>query len=185
MSGSFGRLDFQLMLLRRMADYQPGLVEDKVAELGLPRSAVRMANQRWQATIRSRSLPDGSERYRRVLGRPVAEFQREFGDAASEVTQWETDLWPPLLFEIIAVPGGPVLHEWLVRPEGCPAPALAGLADLRPWECVVADVERALHPVQHADDGTTSRWATWFRLSGSRYVARFAWGLLQVVELAH
>ncbi|MET4644182.1 hypothetical protein ABID95_003925 [Streptomyces atratus] len=33
----FGPLEFQLVLLRRMADHQPGLVEDARHELGLVR----------------------------------------------------------------------------------------------------------------------------------------------------
>lgn len=49
----FGPLDFQLVLLRRMADQQPGLVEDARHELGVPLAVMREANRRWQAMVRS------------------------------------------------------------------------------------------------------------------------------------
>jgi len=103
--GRFGRIDFQLMLLRRMADYQPGLVEDKIRELGFDRSEVRAAHRRWQEIVRSRSFPGGMARYRIVLGRPARTLERQFGDLTCEVTQWELELWPGLWFETIAVPG--------------------------------------------------------------------------------
>lgn len=170
------------MLLRRMADYQPGLVEDKVRELGLPRSAVAAAHQRWQAMIRSRSFPGGNDRFRRILGRPAAEFRRQLGDLTCEITQWEADLWPPLRFETVTLPGGPVLQQWLVRPGDCPPPAVASAADLRPWGCVVADVIRGLGPAERADDEPPSRWDAVFAVRGTRYRTRFAWGLLQAAE---
>ena len=44
---------FALVLLRRMADHQPGLVEDALRELGFGRSVMREANRRWQAMRRS------------------------------------------------------------------------------------------------------------------------------------
>lgn len=165
-----------------MADYQPGLVEDKIRELGLPRSAVRTAHQRWQAMIRSRSFPGGNDRYRRILGRPAAEFRRQHGDLTTEITQWEADLWPPLRFETVALPGGPVLQQWLVRPDDCPPPAIATAADLRPWQCTVADVIRALGPAVRAQDEPPSRWNGVFTVQGARCGTRFAWGLLQAVE---
>jgi len=57
--GRFGRIDFQLMLLRRMADYQPGLVEDKIRDLGFARSEVRAAHNRWQEIVPELSWRDG------------------------------------------------------------------------------------------------------------------------------
>ena len=46
-------LDFQLVLLRRMADHNPDLVEDARRELGASLADMREANKRWQAMIRS------------------------------------------------------------------------------------------------------------------------------------
>jgi hypothetical protein len=184
----FGRLDFELMLLRRMADHQPALVEDKVRGLGLTRADVRIANRRWQAMIRSRTFPADNRRYRLVLGNPVTVYEREFGDLRSEVTQWEMQLWPDYWFETIAIPGGcPVLQGWLVRAPGeAPPPEVRTVADLRPWGCVVAEVERWFGPVRHAEDNTPSRWSMVFAASeqtGKRhYLAKFSWGLLQAVE---
>src|SRR6185437_2756849 len=63
----FATVEFQLMLLRRMADYQPELVRQATAELGRPRSAVAEAHHRWQTMIRSRTFPVGLDRLRIVL----------------------------------------------------------------------------------------------------------------------
>jgi hypothetical protein len=185
-AGRFGRIDFQLMLLRRMADYQPGLVQDKLRDLGFARSEALAAHRRWQEIVRSRSFPAGMARYRLVLGRPAETHQRPFGDLSCQITQWKLELWPGLWFETIAVPGGAVVQEWLVRAGDCPAPELATVADLRPWGCVVGEVEQRFEAVRHSDDDAPTRWSTEFTaVSGdrpARYLARFTWGLLQTVE---
>ena len=185
--GRFGRIDFQLMMLRRMADYQPGLVEDKIRDLGFARSEVRAAHNRWQEIVRSRSFPGGMARYRIVLGRPARTLQHEFGDLSCEVTQWELELWPGLWFETIAVPGGAVVQDWLVRAGDCAPPELKTVADLQPWGCVVGEVERRFGAVRHSGDDAPTRWSTEFSAGGEsgppgRYLARFTWGLLQTVE---
>jgi hypothetical protein len=184
--GRVGRIDFQLMLLRRMADYQPGLVQDKLRELGFARSEARAAHQRWQEIVRSRSFPGGLARYRIVLGRPARAYQREFGDLSCEITQWELELWPGLWFETVAVPGGAVVQDWLVRAGDCAPPELATVADLRPWGCVVGEVERRFGAVRHAGDEAPTRWSTEFAAGDGpqpgRYLARFTWGLLQTVQ---
>ena len=51
--GPFTPLDFQLVLLRRMADHNPGLVEDARHALGVSIADMREANKRWQAMVRS------------------------------------------------------------------------------------------------------------------------------------
>jgi hypothetical protein len=57
------------------------------------------------------------------------------------------------------------------------------VADLRPWGCVVAEVERRFGAVRHSGDDAPTRWSTEFTAGGARrYLARFTWGLLQVVE---
>ena len=185
--GRYGRIDFQLMLLRRMADYQPGLVEDKLRDLGFARSEALAAHRRWQEIVRSRSFPAGMARYRIVLGRPARTLQRAVGDLSCEVTQWELELWPGLWFETIAVPGGAVAQDWLVRAGDCAGPELSSVADLRPWGCVVGEVERRFGAVRHFGDEAPTRWSTEFTAGGEsgrpgRYLARFTWGLLQTVE---
>jgi hypothetical protein len=177
----FGALEFQLMLLRRMADYQPDLAESAARSLGVPRLAVADANRRWQAMLRSRTFP-ADDRHRLVLGRPEMTFIRRFGAVDNEIAWWPLPLWPDLRFETISVPGGPVLQEWLVRPDPATRPALRTAADARPWSCVVADIEHAFAPVKHEDGDAPSRWSVAFTADDdARHLARFTWGLLQVV----
>jgi hypothetical protein len=183
---AFGILEFQLMLLRRMADDQPALVSEAVRSLGVPRLAVADAHRRWQAMIRSRTFPQGSARHRLILGRPETVFTRRFGALASEVAWWPLPLWPDLRFEAIALPGGPVLQEWLIRPDPATRPGLGTAAEARPWSCVIADLDHSFAPVQHEDGDAPSRWSAVFTASDGagvprRHLARFTWGLLQTV----
>src|SRR5215470_8676188 len=48
-----------LMLLRRMADYQPDLVAWAIAELGATPAQYRAAHNRWQSLLRARRAPSG------------------------------------------------------------------------------------------------------------------------------
>lgn len=172
------------MLLRRMADYQPVLVREAIAALGVPPLAAREANRRWQTMVRSRTFPEGLDRLRLILGPPETLFAREFGAAVHEVAHWRLPLWPELRYEAMVVPGGPSLQEWLVRPDPATRPALAAAADVRPWSCVVADLEHAFGPVEHEDGDAPSRWTVAFASPGGtgRYLARFTWGLVQTVS---
>jgi hypothetical protein len=182
----FGVTDFQLMLLRRMADDQPELAAAATASLGAPRSAMADATRRWQARLRAPGFPGGTRRYEIVLGPPAAAFTRPFGELDSEVTRWRLPLWPDLRYETISLPGGPVLQEWLIRPDPATRPALATAADARPWTCVVADLQHGFTDVRHEDGDAPSRWRVLFTAAGEagaprRYLARFTWGLLQSV----
>jgi hypothetical protein len=80
----FATLEFQLMLLRRMADYQPELVREATAALGVSRLALREASRRWQAMVRSATFPEGLDRLRLILGPPETLDLRRFGDAVHE-----------------------------------------------------------------------------------------------------
>lgn len=73
-SRPFGPREFQLVLLRRMADHQPELVEDARHELGASLSEMREANRRWQAMVRSARARGTLSRYRSVLGAPETVF---------------------------------------------------------------------------------------------------------------
>ncbi|GAA2951507.1 hypothetical protein GCM10011428_84130 [Streptomyces violaceus] len=128
----FTPLDFQLVLLRRMADHNPGLVEDARHELGVSLADMREANKRWQAMLRSpRSRPPLS-RYRSVLGAAESRTARRIGDLDCEAWLWPVPLWPALRFEVLTAPNGAVWNEWLVRAPGAEGPELHTLDDLTP-----------------------------------------------------
>lgn len=123
----FGPTEFQLVLLRRMADHQPDLVEDAVRALGATRTAMREANRRWQARAHARGGPGELARYRAALGEPVARRRVERYD--SEILQWELPLWPDLRWEVLVGPLGRRSPDvWgcgLVRAPGSPPPSCA------------------------------------------------------------
>ena len=178
----FARREFQLVLLRRMADYQPGLVEDAMRELGASRTEMREVNARWQRMLRSRSFPPGTRRHEAVLGPPAGTRRQRIGDAACDIAWWPPlSLWPGLRYEIMTAPGGPVVHEWLVRDEGAPAPRLEGVDDLVPWSCVVGDVDERFGTASHQDGDVPSRWHATLTTPDGTFAAHFVWGLLQRV----
>ncbi|PRH76109.1 hypothetical protein C6N75_27365, partial [Streptomyces solincola] len=142
----FGPREFQLVLLRRMGDFQPGLVEEARRELDASIAEMREANRRWQAMVRAPRGPGELSRYRRVLGEPESRARRTVGDLECEVLRWPVPLWPDLRFEVLAAPGGPAWNAWLVRAPGARGPELRTAADLRPWGCTVDEVARAFPP---------------------------------------
>ncbi|WP_433172028.1 hypothetical protein [Actinoallomurus sp. CA-150999] len=182
----FGRREFQLVLLRRMADYQPDLVASAVRSLDASRTEMRQVNARWQRILRSSRFPGGERRLRLVLGPPASEGDLRMGEVVCRTARWTLPLWPSLRFEALLGPEGSVLQEWLVRPETAVTPRLDTVADLAPWSCVVNDVAERFAPVQHQAETVPSRWHVAFSTpdgDGRRsYVAHFVWGLLQTVE---
>lgn len=189
----FGPEEFQLVLLRRMADHQPEPVSDALRALGASRARLREANRRWQAMIRSRSFPHGERRYRAVLGPPETVAERRIGDLACRELRWPLPLWPELRYEVMVAPapaggaggaGGQVWNEWLVRAAGAPAPLLRGCADLAPWCCTVDEVARAFAPARplEGDAPTRSRLLCTDPAGGQRFTAHFTYGLLQYVQ---
>ncbi len=180
----FARREFQLVLLRRMADYQPDLVAAAMRELGSSRTEMREVNARWQRILRSRRFPGGERRLRTVLGPPAGGADRRLGAVVCRSDWWPLSLWPDLRFEALIGPDGTVLHEWLVRPGDQPAPRLDGVEDLTPWSCVVGDVAERFAPAEHHADTLPSRWQVSFTAQGDAYVAHFVWGLLQAVSPA-
>jgi hypothetical protein len=181
----FGPADFQLVLLRRMADHNPGLVDDALRTLGASRTELREAHKRWQARLRSRTYPGGEGRYRVALGPPEAEVERRVGDLTCRALLWPVPLWPDLRFEVLCAPGGgTVWNEWLVRAPGAPAPDLRALEDLTPWSCTVDEAARAFAPARPLEGTAPTRWGLAFTApgrDGARHevVAEFTWGLLQ------
>ncbi|MEV1051318.1 hypothetical protein [Streptomyces sp. NPDC049887] len=179
---TFGPREFQLVLLRRMADHQPELVEEARRELGASAAGMREANRRWQAIVRSPRTRGALSRYRSVLGEPETTTRRRIGDLDCDALRWPVPLWPDLRFEVLAGPGGAVWNEWLVRARGAAGPDLLTADDLRPWCCTVDEVAAAFAPVRPMEGTAPTRWRLAFGVpDGRSCVAEFTWGLLQRV----
>ncbi|MFE8986825.1 hypothetical protein ACFYMI_03235 [Streptomyces collinus] len=184
----FAPLDFQLVLLRRMADHNPGLVEDARHELGVSIADMREANRRWQAMVRSPRSRAPLSRYCQVLGDPESRTPRRVGDLDCEAWLWPVPLWPSLRFEVLTAPKGAVWNEWLVRAPGTPGPELNTLDDLTPWSCTVDEAARAFAPARPLEGTAPTRWGLAFTApdaAGVRReaVAEFTWGLVQRVAV--
>ncbi|QOV38543.1 hypothetical protein IM697_09280 [Streptomyces ferrugineus] len=187
-TGAFTPLHFQLVLLRRMADHHPDLVEDARRELGVSLAEMREANKRWQAMVRSPRGRGSAARYRSILGPPESTASRRIGDLECEARLWPVPLWPDLRFEVLLAPNGAVWNEWLVRAPGARPPALRTLADLTPWSCTVDEAARAFAPARPLEGTAPTRWGLAFTApdgEGVRreVVAEFTWGLLQRVAI--
>ncbi|MFJ7268231.1 hypothetical protein ACIQV3_16555 [Streptomyces sp. NPDC099050] len=182
--GPFGPAGFQLVLLRRMADFQPGLAEEARRRLGASLAEQREANKRWQAMVRSPRSRGALARYRSALGPPEAVSPRTIGDLTCEALLWPVPLWPDLRFEVLAAPDGAVWNEWLVRAPGAPGPVLESPGDLLPWSATVDEVARAFAPVRPMEGTAPTRWRLAFTASGRSRVAEFTYGLLQEVTVA-
>lgn len=180
MADGLGPREFQLVLLRRMADHQPGLVEDARLAMGVSLTEMRDVNRRWQARVRSPRARGAVDRYRSVLGRPEAVVPRKIGDLECEALRWRVPLWPDLRFEVTTGPDGVAWNEWLVRAPDSPGPVLTTADDLLPWSATVDEVARAFPPVRMLDGAapTRARLALTLPDGGSR-VAEFSWGLFQ------
>ncbi|MET8534585.1 hypothetical protein ABZV67_22320 [Streptomyces sp. NPDC005065] len=177
----FGPLEFQLVLLRRMADHQPGLVEDARHELSASLAEMREANRRWQAMVRAPRGRGSLRRYRSALGEPESSVHRRIGDLECDALLWPVPLWPELRFEVMVAPGGAVWNEWLVRAPGATGPELRTIDDLHPWSCTVDEVARAFPPACPMEGSAPTRWALAITDpgTGAPYVAEFTWGLFQ------
>ncbi|MBB4715434.1 hypothetical protein BJ965_005316 [Streptomyces luteogriseus] len=184
----FTPLDFQLVLLRRMADHNPGLVEDARQALGVSIADMREANKRWQAMVRSPRSRAPLSRYRQVLGDPESRTPRRIGDLDCEAWLWPVPLWPSLRFEVLTAPNRAVWNEWLVRAPGAPGPELNTLDDLTPWSCTVDEAARAFAPARPLEGSAPTRWGLAFTAPDAQgvrreAVAEFTWGLVQRVAV--
>ncbi|MFC9787162.1 hypothetical protein [Rhodococcus sp. NPDC127528] len=178
----FGVVNFELMLLRRMNDYQPALVTAAMKTLGKSGTDLRAAHAQWQRGLRGH-FPGGATRYRLALGSPAVVTTRRVplvGELTVEA--WPMPLWPGLQFQVTSGPGGAVVDERLARIAGSPAPAIATPEDLRPWIVTVDDLEIACAPVRYrAAAGPVASHVTaeFAALDGTACRAQFSWGLLQ------
>ncbi|KPI20765.1 hypothetical protein OV450_2073 [Actinobacteria bacterium OV450] len=179
----FGPAAFQLVLLRRMADFRPDLAEAARQRLGASLAEQRAANKRWQAMVRSPRSRGALARYRSVLGPPESTAARTIGDLECEALLWPVPLWPDLRFEVLAAPDGAVWNEWLVRAPGAPGPVLETVQDLRPWSATVDEVARAFAPARPMEGTAPTRWRLAFAAQGRPCVAEFTYGLLQRVAV--
>ncbi|MFE1833481.1 hypothetical protein [Streptomyces sviceus] len=177
--------DFQLVLLRRMADHNPDLVEGARHTLGASIADMREANRRWQAMVRSPRARAAASRYRSVLGAPETVLTRKVGELECEAWLWPVPLWPDLRFEALLAPNGStVWNEWLVRAPHAEGPGLRTLEDLTPWSCTVDEAARAFPPARPLEGTAPTRWGLAFTAPDEKgvrreVVAEFTWGLLQ------
>jgi hypothetical protein len=175
----FARREFQLMLLRRMADFQPHLVEAARFELEATHAEYMAAHNRWQSMLHSRRAPRGLDLYRAVLGPPDAERIERVGDVTVTACDWRLPgLWPDLRWETIVGAGNVVLHGWLVRPPGNPLPELGEPTDIAPWSCVVGDVVARLPGAVQKDPDIPHQWL----VTVDSHQLWFVYGLLQLVK---
>ena len=171
------------MLLRRMADFQPGLVTAALSEMGATRAQQRAAHHRWQQLQRSTRFDHGITGVRAALGPPESDAEHHTAYGPVREQRWRLPyLWPELRWCVLSGLGGTVLSSELVRvrareptlPPASPLPV--------PWSLVVADT--AAHLARHRDDTITSRTVLWLPSSdGDVLRLTFAWGLLQEAVL--
>jgi hypothetical protein len=179
---------FPLILLRRMADYQPLLVEQARIRLGYDVTEMRSVNATWQRMLRSRGSRGPLGSLRAVLGRPAAVAERKVGDITCRCEQWELPLWPELRFEAFIGPGEMLLKEHLVRAPGVPTPPLRTLRDLEPWSCVLGDVAVSCGPLRHLEGSAPSRDLALIEIDDGTgapvtVATEFVYGLLQQAGL--
>lgn len=181
------RAEFPLVLLRRMADYQPLLVERARTELGYDVTEMRAVNATWQRMLRSRSSRGPLGQLHSVLGRPEQIVQRKVGDAQCRCEQWELPLWPELRFEAFIGPGDILLKEHLVRAPDSPRPEPKSLEDLTPWSCVLGDVAIALGPMRQLEGSAPTRDLALVEIGPepkTTIAVEFVYGLLQLARPA-
>lgn len=175
----FAREEFQFVLLRRMADFQPELVAAARERVGATHARYLAAHNRWQRMLHSRRAPAGLDLYRAALGPPDEVRDLPWGDVLVTSHTWRlAGLWPRLRWEVLVGEGGAVLNGWLVRAPGDPVPDLPPPDRLAPWSCVVGDVTGLVPEVRVREPDAPHRWE--LEASGHRLV--FVHGLLQWVD---
>src|SRR5262245_29112125 len=144
------------MLLRRMADFQPLLVEDAYKAVGATKAQYMAAHNRWQSMLMSRRAPRGLDLLQAVLGPPQTEQPVQTGDVTLTACYWRLPMWPDLRWEALVGDSGVVLNSWFVRPT--PLAEMPPPAKLPPWSCVVGDVLRAYEGAQQVNPDVPFQW---------------------------
>src|SRR4051794_7842195 len=169
------------MLLRRMADFHPELVDQALEQLGSNRAAQRAAHRRWQELMHSQRYPTDIRRFEIALGGADDVHTVTFGDVVCHAHRWQLPvLWPDLQWEVLTDGAGTPIHEWLVRAAG-EAHVPADVMMIEPWSCVVGDVIAAHPDARFADLRVASRWGLLIDRDGDR-MATFVWGLFQQIR---
>ncbi|NHC15516.1 hypothetical protein [Motilibacter deserti] len=177
-----GRREFELVLLRRMADFHPDRVRAALDVLGATPAEARAAHARWQRISHSRAFRGDLQRYTAVLGPPAAQREEALGDLAVVRRWWPLGrLWPDLGWQLVSLREGATVHSELVRLSGEPA-LPEDPRELEPWSCVVRDAARAYPVLEQGEGDATSRWYAIGAGPGRPWRAVFVWGLLQVVD---
>jgi hypothetical protein len=175
----FGPWEFQLMLLRRMEDFQPHLVKAALTEMSATRAQQRAAHHRWQQLQRSARFDHGITGIRAALGPPESDAERDTAYGSIRQQRWRLPyLWPELRWCVLSGLGGTVLQSELVRLRAREPTLPSAASPPAPWSLVVADT--AAHLAHHRDDTITSRTVLWLpSAEGTPLRLTFAWGLLQ------
>jgi hypothetical protein len=183
------RAEFPLVLLRRMADYQPQMVEDARTRLGYDVTEMRAVNATWQRMLHSARSRGPLGQLRSVLGKPIEVIDRKVGDAPCRCEQWELseEVWPGLRFEAFIGPGDMLLKEHLVRAPGVPRPSLKTLSDLTPWSCVLGDVASEFGRLRQLEGSAPTRDLALVDIDDGSGVkttiaTEYVYGLLQSAE---
>ncbi|RVX40321.1 hypothetical protein EDD27_2726 [Nonomuraea polychroma] len=175
----FGVRQFELALMHRMRDLDAARVEDALQRMGATRAELRAAHTQWTAMGHSARAPKGRALFRMALGPPADEGVHQAGSLTCDVARWRLPSWPDLRFEVLLGPGGEVWNQWFVRPGHAKA---LSFADLVPWSCVVADVGDAFPGASHLEGSAPHHWTVGFTHEGTRYHARFVYGLYQRLD---
>jgi hypothetical protein len=174
----FARREFQLMLLRRMADFQPDLVEAAYTEMDATHAQYMAAHNRWQTLLRSNRAPRGLDLYTAVLGPADVRRSEAWGAITLSAYAWHLPaLWPELQWEILVGLNNVVMHGWLIRAAGFPAVDLAEIPALAPWSCVVGDIQRRYPEARQQDPQIPAQWLVF--VDDVRLI--FVHGLLQTI----
>ncbi|MBF8184686.1 hypothetical protein ITP53_02775 [Nonomuraea sp. K274] len=176
---AFGVRQFELALMHRMRDLNPGRVEDALHDMGASRAELRAAHTQWTQMAHSTRAPKGMAALRMALGPPPYRGAAPFGSLTCDVARWVLPSWPDLEFEVLLGPGGEVWNQWFVRPGGDTA---LTFADLVPWGCVVADIGASFPGASQTEGLAPHHWAIDFPHNGTHYRARFVYGLYQRLD---
>ena len=140
----FGPWEIQLMLLRRMADFQPDLVTAALDEMGATRAQQRAAHHRWQQLLRSSRFDHGITGIRAALGPPESDAEHDTAYGMVREQRWRLPfLWPELRWSALSGRSGTVLQSELVRHRPREPALPSSTSPPAPWSLVGGGHRRA------------------------------------------